>query len=160
MMFVQDMKSRSVYLILFPLLAISFIGLYGIQHHTLAGYWFTPFINLLFLFVLFLGVSAWFSLKEKRWVNITHHMLGLGDILFLLSITFCFSLINYVLFFVISLIIVLTVWLTAKRTLFKDSNHIPLAGLQALILVAALLFAWLKPGIDLTSDTCLIYKIY
>lgn len=159
MIFVQDIKSRSVYWICFPALALLFMAMYGLKYGSLAGLWPLAFFNLLFILVQLLAVSAWFSIRQKTWVNITQSLLGWGDILFLICLAACFSPVNFVLFYIVSLIIVLMVWLAGKQLLFKNTRHIPLAGLQSLVLIAVLVTTWLKPGMNITSDEWLLQAL-
>ncbi|MES2275330.1 MAG: hypothetical protein V4592_04860 [Bacteroidota bacterium] len=150
------MKSRTVYWILFPALAILFMALYGIRHQTLAGLGQLIIINFAFFALQLLAVSVWFSIRHKAWVNITKGLLGWGDILFLGCLTCCFSPANFVLFYIGSLLIVLIIWLAGKQLLFKNKVHIPLAGLQSVILMVVLVTTWLKPGMNVMSDEWLI----
>lgn len=135
----QDLIYRAVYWWCFPLLAIllfilkyQFLGLGEILTHT--GY------GIGFLIIQLLMLWAYFSIRNRKVINLTSDYLGWGDILFLAAITFYLSPGNYVVFYVISLILVLVY--TLILALFNDSTkktHIPLAGLQAALLLVAIL---------------------
>ncbi len=155
MICIQDIKSRAVYWVLFPILMVAFVLLNYFNYHSLAGFWRLPVYNITFLFIQLLLVNIWFSIKQKRWVNITVNLLGWGDLLLLLTLTCCFSLVNFILFYIGGLVFVLLVWMTIKRWL-ANSEHIPLAGLQSLALVLVLIFSWARPGINVTSDNWLL----
>jgi len=144
LVFAQDMRSRAVYWLLFPVLTALFI--------VLAGFSVAAVINIVFLLVQFLLVSAYFSIKKRRWVNVMKGLLGWGDMLFLLSIAFYLSVLNFVFFYIASLLFVLLV--AAKRY-----KHIPLAGLQALLLAALLITDWWIRPFNLTSDDWLLRLI-
>lgn len=157
--FVQDIKSRAVYWFLFPLLALSFILWQSLKHHSWAVFGYDQVINLGFLLLQLLTVSLWFSVKHKQWVNITSHLLGWGDILFLVSLAFYFSFLNFFAFYIISLIGVLLLWLSTRRVFFKNTNHIPLAGLQALFFLILFIATSFMPAFDLSSDSWIIHLL-
>lgn len=154
--FIQDIKSRSVYWVSFPLLAVA-LSVLNFREHGKAGIVPTVFINLLLLAGQLLLISIYFSLKKGRWINITGNLLGWGDILFLISIAFYLSVLNFLFFYVSSLIIVLSVWLIWQ--LVEKNKKIPLAGLQALFFAVFLASDWWLGLIDLTSDDWLLKLI-
>jgi hypothetical protein len=156
MIFIQDIKSRAVYWFLFPLLCLAFILIYYIEQRSFTDYWRLIAFNLFFLILQMVLVSAWFSVRRKKWIIITEQLLGWGDILFIVCLTFCFSPGNFIVFYIGSLILVLAIWLVGRKLLFSNSPHIPLAGLQALMLMLLFIFNWFKPFTNLTSDVWLI----
>lgn len=149
--FYQDMRYRAVYWICFPILAFLLFGLKysltGLENGiTEAGY------GLLFLLIQLLLLWIYFSAKNRKLVNITNDYLGWGDILFLIVITFYLSPGNYILFYVGSLILVLIYALFIRYSGERNSNkHIPLAGLQAILLA-------LLMGIDYLLNTFTLYS--
>jgi hypothetical protein len=159
LIFIQDLRSRSVYWFLFPVLTISFILLNLLQHRLSAENWQPVFINLGFLFLQFLLVSLYFSVKNKKWVIITTSLLGWGDILFLVSIAFYLSVLNFLFFYIVSLIAVLTIWLLWQFVSKEKNKQIPLAGLQALIFTVFLASDWWLKSFDLTNDAWLLHLI-
>lgn len=148
----QDMRYRAVYWMCFPVLAISML-LFK-QHK--AG-WITTLTETSFgllFFGLQLGVLwLYLSFKNRSFVNITSNYLGLGDILFLLSIAFYLSPVNYVLFYIGSLIIVLVYTLTQRILLEKINPEIPLAGLQALLLSVIIILSLAVPNLKPYTDS-------
>jgi len=156
MIFVQDIKSRAVHWVLFPVLLLLFVAERYLQQTRLAESWQAVLINIGFLLTLLLIVSAYFSFREGRWVNITVQLLGWGDILFLFSITFYLSVLNFLFFYIGSLILILlgwTVWQLSKKN--KD-KHIPLAGLQALLLGLFLACDWCWLHLNINTDDWLL----
>lgn len=147
----QDIRYRAVYWVCFPILSI--LLFYLKQDHTgikdaliESGYTFLFFgIQLLLLW-------TYFSFKHRKPVNITTNYLGLGDILFLIAIAFYLSPVNYIIFYVASLIIVLIYTLIQRVLSQKDNTEIPLAGLQALLLGLILIFSIVKPSLRLYND--------
>ena len=154
--FVQDMRSRSVYWVLFPCLVFLFVLIKLLEHRPFADALQPTLINLAFLAVQFLVLSVYFSIKNARWVNITAGMVGLGDILFLVAVAFYVSFLNFLLFYVFSLVGVLLVWLIWQGLSSLKGKHIPLAGLQALFLGLFLTTDWWISPFNSTSDNWLI----
>lgn len=126
-----------------------------------------PFTNLLqssglnigFTGLLLLLVSVYFSVKHRQIINITKGLLGWGDVLFLLSIAFYLSFLNFIVFYVASLLMVLLLWVIRFILFRKKQEQIPLAGLQAILFVVCLLLDWCCPRMDLTSDYWLIHYL-
>lgn len=153
------MRTRSVYWIVFPLLIISFVFLRYLQNSNFSSIWQPTLINIGFIVVQLILVSVYFSVKNRRFTNITLQYLGLGDILFLLSISFYLSVLNFLLFYIISLAIILTGWLAWQLIFKKKDKQIPLAGLQAIIFMLFLAGDWWVKLVDLTDDTWLLNLI-
>jgi hypothetical protein len=159
LIFLQDLKSRAVYWFLFPILSILLIAL-RFQHTFSWSDWRkSVLINVGFITVQLIFLTLYFSLKNKKWVNITARLLGLGDILFLSSIAFYLSVLNFLFFYITSLIGVLILWLIWQGVSFKKNKHIPLAGFQSLIFMLFLACDWWLRSFDLTSDTWLLNLI-
>ncbi|HEY8782396.1 MAG TPA: hypothetical protein VIM16_12305 [Mucilaginibacter sp.] len=159
LIFIQDIRSRSVYWVLFPILVALFILLHLLQHHSFAVTWQPVLINSTFLIIQFLIVSVYFSIKNKHWVNITDGHLGWGDILLLLSVAFYLSVLNFLLFYISSLIVSLVIWLLWQVLSKEKNKHIPLAGFQALIFTVFLAGDWWFKYFELTNDSWLHYLI-
>jgi len=147
----QDMRYRAVYWVCFPILSL--LLLFQKQWHVGiidslidAGY------GLLFFAVQLFLLWVYFAIKNKKPVDITKEYLGLGDVLFLLALTFYFSPVNYVLFYIGSLIIVLIYALFQQLWLKRDNFQIPLAGLQALLFSIIFILSFVNPNLKLYSD--------
>lgn len=128
----QDYKYRAVSWYLFPALA----GLFLMNHNGLWDQALPYFlINLSFVLINLLMLTCLFSLKNHKFANITKDYLGWGDILFLVVMAFVFSPLNYLVFFMVSLISVCILVFFAPQ--LKQS--IPLAGIQSVLLLAVLI---------------------
>lgn len=158
-MFIQDLKDRSVYWVCFPLLALSFVSLSYLQLHNAAALWQPVLINVGFVLLQVLLVSLYFSLKHKKFVNITHSLLGIGDILFLFSTAFYLSALNFLFFYIVSLIGSLIIWLIWQMLSSKKTKEIPLAGFQSIILMLFLAGSWWIHLFDLANDAWLLNLI-
>jgi formate hydrogenlyase subunit 3/multisubunit Na+/H+ antiporter MnhD subunit len=152
------MRSRSVYWFLFPLLT-GLLILIRIRHHGLFQFWQPALINLGFVIAQLFILTIYFSMKNKKWINVTSQLLGWGDVLFLLSIAFYLSVLNFLFFYISSLIGILALWLTWQLVSAKKNKYIPLAGLQSLIFIVFLASDWWCLSFDLTDDTWLLNLI-
>jgi len=152
----QDLSSRAVHWFLFPLLVLSFVALRWSQHQLFSEEWQAVLMNTGFLSVQMVVVSGWFSYKQKKWVNVTAELLGWGDILLLLSLAFYLSFLNYLFFYIASLLIILPLWIGWQFILNKKDTQVPLAGLQALGMIFFLTVDWWFSRINITSDDWLI----
>ncbi len=135
----QDLLYRAVYWLCFPVLTLLvFILKYkssGLQETLIhAGY------SIVFLTFQLAILWIYFSIKKRKNINLTRDYLGWGDVLFLVAITFYLSPGNYIVFYVISLIVVLLYTILTGFVSKKIQNfHIPLAGLQAALLALLIL---------------------
>jgi hypothetical protein len=136
--FIQDVRGRAVYWFLFPVRAAALMSIHFDQDSAL--------INMGFILVQLLILTIYFSLKAGRFVNITIQLLGWGDILFLVCVALYFPVTGFLLFYTGSLAGALLLWLAWQwLSGIKDVN-IPLAGLQALMLMLLLVTErWLPP---------------
>lgn len=155
--FVQDLRSRSVYWLLFPTLVVLFIGIDIIRGRPFSEIWPPVTVNLVFVILQLLVITTWFSLKEKRWVNVPAQLLGWGDILFQISIACYLSFVNFLVFHIVSLMIALIIWLIWQLLDKKKSKYIPLAGLQAMCFGLFMSADWYIFHFDTTNDAWLIH---
>lgn len=140
----------------FPLLAVAGIAARLQAGELLDSACYTTLGNLLFLGVQLLLVTAYFSVKNKRLTNITAGMLGWGDILLLMSVAFYCSVLNFMVFYLLSLLLIVMGWALYRSLAQKPNPHIPLAGLQALLLAGCIALGWLLPALNLANDNTLI----
>jgi hypothetical protein len=99
-------------------------------------------LNFAFIALQLLGIVLYFSIKQGRWVNITSSYLGWGDILFFLSITTLFPFVNYIAFYLLSLVVTLLLYpLLYVLSKNKMGIQIPLAGIQAGVLWLVLIYS-------------------
>jgi hypothetical protein len=154
--FIQDFLYRGVYWFLFPVLVTALIFLHFLQHTYFSPLWQPLLLNIGFILVQLLLLTGYLSLKRRKLVNITAGLLGWGDVLFLLSIAFYLSFLNYVFFYTASLPIVLFFWLV-WQLLSKNKNlHIPLAGFQSLLFIVFLASDWWYFHINIANDNWLL----
>jgi hypothetical protein len=152
----QDLASRSIQWIYFPLLTSAgiLLGFSGL-HSSQLFLQYTA-CNLGFLLLQFLLLKAWFVLRYGRARSALGKKIGAGDILFLVAACTFFSPLNFILFYISSLLFSVGIY---KTVLKRNAPHnVPLAGLQALWLMLSLCAgAWLR--YPLLHDDWLILKI-
>lgn len=159
MIFFQDVKSRSVYWILFPVLTGLLLLLHFFQSNGLVWSWQSVAFNSTFFLGQLVLVTVYFSIRNKKLINVTNELLGIGDVLFILCIAFYLSIFNFLFFYIASLIAVLLFWLLWQSVSREKHKHIPLAGLQALLFTGFLLCDWMLKIINLTDDTWILNLI-
>lgn len=121
---IQDIKHRAVTWWLFPVL---FCLSYFYQFWTMNFF----LSNLVFIFIQLICLYLYFSSKQKKFIPIQSLPLGLGDILMFFVLALWFSPINFMLFFVGSLLLTILATIVLQRT----KKTIPLAGVHAFMLL-------------------------
>ena len=102
--------------------------------------------NTLFVVSQLVCLTAYFSLKNKQFVNVLGGYFGSGDLCFLIAISIYFSFISFILFYIISLLMVILITLILKVSKLDVGVKIPLAGYQAVFLFIFMLFEFAWPG--------------
>lgn len=103
-----------------------------------------PLVNSLFL-LLQGSVVMLYLLLRYRTLKIGNY-LGAGDVLFWLACLWCFSPLNFLIFFIVSLLGALLLHLLLRRMMSGyEQVAIPLAGYQGLFLILALVLDALVP---------------
>ena len=154
--FLQDLRERAVYILLFPLLLIGFtaISLYSQPVSVLAGNYL---LNFLFLVIQMVLLYAYFTISRGKPTVLIGTLIGWGDILFWLVTAALFSPANYILYFLASLVFALAfhffISLIAEG---GEPAKVPLAGNQALFLMAALILQLFYPALNFYSDDLLL----
>jgi len=161
LIFVQDLRVRSVYWFLFPVLLLLLLteDLFK-KHRSFEDIGQTGLISCSFLLLQFLILSLYFSLKNRHWINITKELLGWGDILLLLCVAFYLSVFSFLFFYIVSLIGSLLVWVIWQVFVRCKNKHIPLAGLQAVCLSVLLMLDWYWLHLNLTDDAWVLNLIH
>jgi len=151
----QDFKSREISWFLIPLLVIGFAVTALFKMHVLDFLSYLG-VNITIVAVNLFGVTLLVSLKEKKLTNILKNHLGLGDVLFFIVLTFVFSPINFV-FFYLGSVFVITLIYSVIIIFFKGKNHlIPLAGAMSFLLIGILVYAHFSISLNLYQDIILI----
>jgi hypothetical protein len=125
--FYQDYKDRFVYWFLYPLVGLLVFSI-QIGSVTIFSALINVGLNLLFVF-FFLVVSYLYS-KTRLQPGSFREVLGEGDVLFFIFISFSFATVSFLVLFVFSLFFSLLLHLLFK---YKNTDKtVPLAGYMAL----------------------------
>jgi len=154
--FWEDMRYRAVHWFLFPLLAVMLTSTYFTSHAELNTLLINAGADVAFLILQFILITLYFSIRQKSRVNVFNSLIGWGDLLLLLTLCFYCSLLNFIGFYLLSLVLILAGWLGYRLIFSRNNKQIPLAGLQAILFAAIIAFSWLDTGIDLTQDDWLL----
>ena len=151
--FLQDLRYRAVHWWLFPLLLLCGILAKG----TIISLWMPDFFyNLGFCVLQLLLLTLYLSARQGRFVLIFREHLGIGDLLFLVAVGAYLSFLNFLLFYVLSLVLI-ALFELVKGYWAETDKKIPLAGYQGLLLVTAIAAnEWFVFGISLTDDAWLL----
>jgi len=122
----QDFKYKQISLLTLSLVLIALVLKNSILF-SLSEVFYNSLYSILFLLVIFLLVTIYFSLKHKKLLNITNLYLGLGDIVLFLCLTSAFSFPTFILFFNMTLLLTLLISLFTF-SIKKRNFEIPLAG--------------------------------
>lgn len=155
--FYQDMKERAVSWFLFPALAVS-IFLLTIFKNNFEIILSNILFNLGFIALQIISLTLWISFKNKRFVNIFTNYFGVGDLLFFIAISSYFSPVNFVLFFVISLLSILVLWIFVSKRIRE--RNIPLAGLMSAVMTIVFVLNFAFPEICFQNDFQIINYIF
>jgi hypothetical protein len=109
-------------------------------------------INLSIVFINLLGVTLFISLKEKKVKNIIDSYLGLGDVLFFLVLTTIFSPINFMVFFLGSMLISTIIYGSIQLANQQKQTFIPLAGAMSVMLIISLVLQLAIPSLNFYND--------
>lgn len=129
----MDFTSRSVQLFLLIglfVLNMLYVSVYNGIGTALQQF----FINSTFTAMVTVVLFVYYRMKERPGTGFINTKLGAGDVVFWLCITPLFSLMNFILFFIVSLVLVLVI-VFVQLSISKKAGLVPLAGWQALILL-------------------------
>jgi hypothetical protein len=132
----QDIKERSVYWFVFPIIAFAFGYLYFINTF-FAFFWRTILVNLGIVTLVLLILHAYTKFKLKT--NLPS-VFGLGDALLFFAICVAFPSVSFVIFFVFSLLFSLLLHFVLKTQTKVQS--VPLAGYMSLFFIGIYLAYW------------------
>ncbi len=152
----QDFKQRQISWFLIPLaLTGVLIRSMTSENNNLNNFLF----NITFISVQLVLLTIYFSIKNKKFLNIIDTCLGLGDVLFFVVVSAFFSPLNFIVFYVCSMILTLTGIIVYNLLSKKRTKDIPLAGAMAVVLIVLLTTTLVFPHIDFYNDTYLLTKL-
>lgn len=149
----QDFKQRQVSWFLIPLAFLGFAyKAFMYRESMLSGFLF----NTAFIVLQLICLTLYFSIKNKKFLNIIDTYLGLGDVLFFIVVCVVFSPVNFIAFYLCSMVITLFAMLAYNFFSSRKTNSIPLAGAMAGALMILMVTARTTSGIDFYNDGYLL----
>jgi hypothetical protein len=149
----QDFKQRQISWFLIPL---SFAG-FACKAILYKEYELSVFLfNSAFIVLQLICLTIYFSIKNKKLMNIIDTHIGLGDVLFFIVVCTAFSPLNFITFYVCCMIVTLVGIIAYNFFSSRQTKDIPLAGAMAFTLMILIITNWTVPGVDLYNDTYLL----
>ena len=134
--FIQDIKERQVYWILFPITGLLCAILF--YYNTLPELFYSSIIlNFIFTFLLVYIIHLYARVKLKTTILKT---IGLGDLFLFLALSLSFSTISFIIIFISSLIFSLVLHAATSKN--KKIITVPLAGYMSLFFLITYLTHW------------------
>lgn len=134
----QDFRFQAVSWIFF-LIGFVFNIFVAVKFNSIPNLFFN--VSFIALFILFqLSIIYFFSwFKYKKRINIFESVFGFGDLLFLIMIIPLFSPLNFIVYFIASVMFSLLVYSILNLIGIYKKQRIPLAGLQSLFLLIVII---------------------
>lgn len=127
---IQDLRFRAIHFLM-PI----FLFLLSIIDFNLSELLLVDVLpTYMYLLICFSAGYLYFVIKNKKWINPFLSIMGVGDVIYFISIVLFFNTQNFVLFFVCALIFSMLGFFLL-RFFNENVNTIPLAGLSALFFV-------------------------
>jgi hypothetical protein len=153
---IQDFKQRAISWFLIPLafMALYFNASYSVSTNDLMKNFL---VNITFVMLQLILLTGYFSLKNKHLINVLKEYIGLGDLLFFVVLCVAFSPVNFIVFFIMSLIgTLLGSVIYASFISKKVLTEIPLAGAMASILLIVIFLNKMTMHLDFYDDSHLL----
>jgi hypothetical protein len=134
----QDIKDRSVYWFLFPIVACS-VGYLYFSQTFFELFWRMTVLNfgMIALILLVLQIYTTFKLKTNL-----KEVFGSGDALLFIALCVAFPSISFIIFFVFSLLFSLVLHFMFQNKMKQSS--VPLAGYMSLFFIGIYLMNWIE----------------
>jgi hypothetical protein len=156
---VQDLRAREISWCLIPLLLAGFFLRGGILLPEISVLFKYFLVNLGFVVLQLVVLSVIISIKNKRVVNIINTYLGLGDILFFVVLCGAFSPLNFITFYVGSIILTLISIIVYNKITSTKVREIPLAGSLSLAMGISTFISVLNSPVNLLNDSFILHFI-
>ncbi len=135
LIFYQDLKERMAWWFLFPIVSVLAIALH-LQSDSIEFVTISIVFNLFFIGFLLLVIYLYSKYKMK---TSFFEVIGLGDVLLFVALSFSFSTITFIILFVFSLLIALLLHIVLPN---KEHQNVPLAGYMSLFFAISYLAFW------------------
>ncbi|MBI4646430.1 MAG: hypothetical protein HY738_07510 [Bacteroidia bacterium] len=148
----QDFKYRAVSWFLLPVLFVT-VAVRAFSCMELSQVALGFAINAGVITFQLIILTAWFSLKERKQVNIFNRFIGLGDILFFFFFCLMFSPVNFVLLMTGAMSLILLVFGSRLLLSGHTNKQIPLAGAFSIIIIVLIIIQIFIQEIDFYDDS-------
>ena len=150
----QDFKDRSISVWVLALLTVTVL-----THTMVLGVFSMVEIagNMLFIAVQLGLLNLLVYFYRHHWLMHGEKWIGWGDIVFFAVAACCFSTMNFIVYYVVSLLLVLAVVLAAMA-FGRFIRTIPLAGSQAMLLMVIMMADYANSGRQLYVDSALFVR--
>ncbi len=140
----QDLKTRTVYWFLFPVLLVM-LGMLHYKSVLPMHFTYAVGINLGVILLILTTLYIYTILRIKK--PFFKEVFGLGDALYFLALAMALPTVTFIIVFVFSLLFSLLIWLILKKNSKYDT--IPLAGYMSLFLMLIFTITWSSNSINL-----------
>ena len=151
---VQDFKYRGISWFLLPMLLVALL-IKSYLTYPVNEIFFSFLVNLGFVLLQIIMLIAFFSFKERRFVNIINTKMGIGDILFFIAICGVFSPVNFIIFYLGGIVFTLVGVMAYHLAARKQIGEIPLAGCIAVLMIICISYLYFNTNLNPQDDTLL-----
>lgn len=152
----QDFRQRQVSIALF----VALFAILCIEAYTMQSNFMSLLKNFLlnagFVFVQLGCIKVYFLLKNKKNTPVIDTYIGMGDVLFFFISCIAFSVGNFVMFYLISLITALIGAIAYMRIKNAKDFEIPLAGIMSSIMSLCIGYKLIDGSLNFYQDTLLL----
>lgn len=154
---IEDLRTRHISLLWLLCISLGAVLYQMYSSLTVAEITKNIFFNLSLLGLNYLILTLYFSLKNRKIKLLYTTYLGVGDILFLISLSLLFSPLNFILFSTAGLCFTIIAHFIHKSISSNRIETIPLAGWQALFFIILIVFfQFFGNDFQFNSDTYVI----
>ncbi len=155
---IEDFKYLKIRLIWYMLLFPSLISA-SLLSITPTVWISTSLINIIIVLTIFFCGSLLVLIKNKWSLQKLKTSIGLGDVLILSALAVCMSSMFFVISLQSSLVLSLIYFLFRRKTLQKNNNRVPLAGVCASLLILILSSNLIFSIPPLYNDFWFLYRL-
>ena len=133
----QDLKERTVYWFLFPILGLLLATLFYVKAQPAVFYTYVLSNILIVTFILLVLFLYTRIVRGKKFLN---HSFGMGDVLFFYAFALGFPIVTFIILLAFSILFSLLCFYMFKNKMKYDT--VPLAGLQSGFLILVFLYSF------------------
>lgn len=152
MIFWEDLHHRAVYWFWYPILLLALVCFRYLKGEKLLSIGFDGAVNVLLIGLELSMLVLYLVLKHRKFIKLTDGYFCLGDILFLITISFYFHLASMAIFMIIGLLLVIVGWIGFFKIYKSQDQHIPLAGLLALLFIIVFIGDVIEPSLSMQRE--------